>query len=408
MADYTPLITRAVAGQDEATRAGTYARAREALERQLRAFEPRLDEAQIRAEIEGLDKAIDAVEASLCLPIRVEEPAEAAPATPPAAQELPARDSAAAPDALMAAAQELPSAPPLDEASVLGNDDSTDDVAPPVLREPVVRPKMPLRHEDGKSRRSLIYAALCALVVMLGIGTMALFKLDNQDPLRQSPQPQTSAVEPSKTEGRLSDDSAARRSEAEEPVAAKKTAPPQPSAEEQPPTSTSTRAFMVLESPGNTPSQFEGAALWGVEADNANPGQKALRVLIAFPGAEMTVDMTLSRNSDKPVTASHLMVAIFETPKGTEPVRELSPLEWRERETIQGSILRGAVVPVRDNVFMLTLDKAAEAANLDLMLRQKWIVFEFLLANNGRRGAVLVEKGASGERAVAEAITAWE
>ena len=70
-------------------------------------------------------------------------------------------------------------------------------------------------------------------------------------------------------------------------------------------------------------------------------------------------------------------------------------------------MLRGSVVPVQDNIFMVTLDKAAEGANLDLILRQKWIVFEFRLAN-GRRGAALVEKGASGDRAVAEAITGWK
>jgi hypothetical protein len=44
--------------------------------------------------------------------------------------------------------------------------------------------------------------------------------------------------------------------------------------------------------------------------------------------------------------------------------------------------------------------------NLDLLRTQKWMVFEFRL-ENGRRGAVLVEKSQVGENALTEALRDW-
>lgn len=458
MADYTPLLMRAVAGQDEAARAGIYARAREALERQLRTFEPKLEETHILAELEGLEKAIATVEATTTgepaapepTPAPLEAvlatpPEEAAPARPeeipdpaPDAQAPPteaeptdagpAENTPAEPVAPVDALPPIPAeevgepavletestTPPLDETEVLRSDSTSDVSAPPLAEAvipPVARPRMPLRSEARKSRKPLVFAGIGGVLVMLGFGALALTKRGTQDPLKgpQAVQQQTASAEAGKTEGRLASEPAPRPP-AETP-AAPQPAPSAPTTGTAPPVetpqSTTTRAFLVMESPGNAPSQFEGAALWSFEVDPANKGQKALRTLIAFPGADMTVDLTVSRNTDKSIAASHLMMAIFEPAKGAEPVRELSPLEWRERESTQGTVLRGSVVPVQDNVFMVTLDSAAEGANLDLMLRQKWIVFEFRLAN-GRRGAVLVEKGAGGERAVAEAITTWK
>lgn len=473
MADYTPLLTRAVTGQDEAARAGIYARARDALERQLRGFEPKLEEAQIQAEIEGLEKAIATVEAVAretsakeakaeetpagrqvtAAPVTAEPAAatptpaavpeqEAAPAiaaeaapvpqsvperqdtpatepalpeeAPPVAQETPASQHSPGEAEVAASTQEASAATPLDEAVVLKRDSTSDFAAPPLVEPvipPVARPRMPLRNEARASRKPLIVGGIAALAIMLAVGGIALTRRGTPDPLRnpQTSQQQASAsaVEASKTEGRLASEPA-RPAEppAQQPPAQQPPKASTPTAPEAP-LSTSSRAFLVMETPGNAPSQFEGAAIWSFEPDPANKGQKALRTLIAFPGADMTVDMTMSRNTSPGIAASHLMMAIFETPKGAEPIREMSPLEWRERESTQGSVLRGSVVPVQDNIFMVTLDKAAEGANLDLILRQKWIVFEFRLAN-GRRGAALVEKGASGDRAVAEAITGWK
>src|SRR3954466_11001790 len=66
MADYYPLIARAVDGMDESTpqtRGAVYERARTALMQQLRSLEPPLSEEDIEREGLSLDDAIARVEA---------------------------------------------------------------------------------------------------------------------------------------------------------------------------------------------------------------------------------------------------------------------------------------------------------------------------------------------------------
>jgi len=88
MADYYPLISRAVSGLDQNTgenRRVLYERARTALVNQLRGVEPALDEGDITHERMALEEAIRKVEAEAA------EAAEAsAKAAPPLAEEMPA------------------------------------------------------------------------------------------------------------------------------------------------------------------------------------------------------------------------------------------------------------------------------------------------------------------------------
>src|SRR5579862_7164545 len=82
MADYHPLIARAVEGLGSSTgeaRRGLYERARAALVAQLRSIEPPLSEADITRERLALEDAIRKVEAEAARKAR----AEPRPATPP-------------------------------------------------------------------------------------------------------------------------------------------------------------------------------------------------------------------------------------------------------------------------------------------------------------------------------------
>ncbi|MGC1778379.1 MAG: hypothetical protein WBB34_10565, partial [Xanthobacteraceae bacterium] len=96
MADYHPLIARAVESLDNSTgeaRRGLYERARGALVTQLRSIEPALSEADITRERLALEDAIRKVEAESVRKARTERAVPtAAPAriaTPPAAPRRP-------------------------------------------------------------------------------------------------------------------------------------------------------------------------------------------------------------------------------------------------------------------------------------------------------------------------------
>ena len=170
------------------------------------------------------------------------------------------------------------------------------------------------------------------------------------------------------------------------------------------------RAFMVLEVSGNAPNQYEGQANWSFTAEKGSKSpEKAIRATVEFTAAGLNVDFSLSRNTDPALNASHTILIAFEPKADLPNVREMSAIEWRERENQTGVTFAGILVPVQDNFFMIGLDKTdfAQNRNLDLLRNQKWMVFEILLANN-RRGAMLIEKGSSGERAILDALAAWK
>src|SRR5674476_1371233 len=85
MADYHPLISRAVAGLDKNTgenRRALYERARAALVNQLRGVEPALDESDITRERLALEEAIRKVEAEAAKRWRADEDELPEPPTP--------------------------------------------------------------------------------------------------------------------------------------------------------------------------------------------------------------------------------------------------------------------------------------------------------------------------------------
>jgi hypothetical protein len=298
-------------------------------------------------------------------------------------------------------------------------------IAEPVSTvQPPSRPRIPTQEEQRAARsKSPALFAVIAAIAMLAMGFLALSRRDvpekaSMPPLVAAPKNVSSGT---KTEGRIANADAAARTPDEkisDPAQPERKEPTQrvtetPSENTQPPVVTPvpviSRAFMVLEAAGNAPSQFEGRANWNFAEDPALRGEKSLRATIEFSAiGGLSVDFSIARNADPKLNASHTMMVIFD-PKGGESISEMSAVEWRERESQPGAVLAGIVVPVQDNVFMFGLepDERTRTRNLDLLRTQKWMVFEIRLAS-GRRGAVLVEKGANGDKAVSDALAAWK
>ena len=442
-----------------------YAQQIDALERQLRGFEPALEEEAIRLELDALEATIARIEAERAAPEPEPEPAPPAPsitgpspykATRPTVDDLPPKaemtddpsytpPGAVKPDMAMVPAAPEPENPALQAApepevapaseDMLPEAPSRMDIAtgpvgdlaedPPAI-QPMLRPRMPSRREGDSagSKKPLALFAGVAIAAMMVMGLVAVTHKNKPDrpvgpPVIAAPD---STQDASKTEGRLaSSDAPAKPAETKEvaqvsPPPAKpdvsKTTPPvqetRPPAQPSATVPNTNRAFMVLEVAGASPNQFEGKTTWTYGPDPALKGQKSLRAAIDFPAGALSVDFSIAPNTDAGINASHTVMVIFDA-KSLDNVREMSAVEWRERESQMGTVLAGIVVPVQDNVFMIGLDKteAALKRNLDLLRNQKWMVFEFRLAN-GRRGAILVEKGASGEKAIGDALTDWK
>src|SRR6185436_2183200 len=91
MADYYPLIARAIAGLDPSapgeSRRALYERARAALIQQLRGVDPPLSESEITRERLALEEAIRKVEAEAARSSRADAPRPSAGAKPAPAEE---------------------------------------------------------------------------------------------------------------------------------------------------------------------------------------------------------------------------------------------------------------------------------------------------------------------------------
>lgn len=407
MADYYPLLSRAIvgmAGKPASDRAAIYTRAREALERQLRGFEPPLAEPDIRAELDGLEATIARIEAENASPATASSGVESLPGSGPVANTEPTAEPPAD-----AAPHVPPDTPPLDMPA----ESAAPDTHP--SSEPTLRPRMPQRREEDGRKKPLALFAGIAIAAILVMGLVALTRRDGPAP---SPQPPVIAApgggDASKIEGRLSGIDPSPKPETPRTPAPPATGENKATSETRPASSTPvpstiSRAFMVLEVQAGSPNQFEGRASWSFAPDPGLKGEKALRALIEFPTGNLDIDFSIARNQDAGLNASHTVMVIFEPRNGAENIREMSAVEWRERESQVGAVLAGIIVPVQDNVFMIGLDRtdAARDRNLDLLRTQKWMVFEVRLTS-GRRGAILIEKGIIGDKAINDALAVWK
>jgi hypothetical protein len=165
MADYHPLITRAVEGLGTSTadaRRSLYERARTALVAQLRGVNPPLSEAEITRERLALEDAIRKVEAESVRKARTEP-------RPPASAPRPANSGsrpAAAPPPVPSAWRDRPSGPsgnarPAPSPPPLRPDKPSSDTArndPPPLRKPVDPVSNEASRPEGSARSRLLGA----------------------------------------------------------------------------------------------------------------------------------------------------------------------------------------------------------------------------------------------------------
>jgi hypothetical protein len=160
--------------------------------------------------------------------------------------------------------------------------------------------------------------------------------------------------------------------------------------------------------------QFVGTVTWRAETSAAAPGQpadRAIRADITIPDRNMQIAMTIRRNADKDLPASHTVSIMFTLPQGFSNggISEIRGMLMKQAEDTRGTSLAGLAVKVTPNYFLIGLSSAAEAdiqRNLQLLKERSWFDIA-IVYTNGRRAILAVEKGAPGERAFNDAFAAW-
>ncbi|SDA30773.1 hypothetical protein SAMN02799622_04821 [Methylobacterium sp. UNC378MF] len=178
------------------------------------------------------------------------------------------------------------------------------------------------------------------------------------------------------------------------------------------------RAELVEESSGaqgGQPTVTPGRVTWRLETvngDQGQPVQNAIVATVAIPDAGLTLVMTIQRNLDTTLPASHTVSLVFSqtgTNGTARTVQDVGLLQAKDEQGARGSPVSGLPVRVRDNLFLIGLSSLQNDVerNTDLLLHRNW--FDIALRyTSGRRAVLTFEKGAVGAQVMQNAFDAWQ
>jgi hypothetical protein len=451
MADYYPLIARAVAGLDKNTgdaRRAIYDRARTALLNQLRGVEPALSETEITRERLALEEAIRKVEAESARRSRAERPDaktvqrdERPPAQPPRSETI---DTRASEPSEAARSETAPQPEPIrrtGRARWFGASDNEDkdlsDVAAAMSAEAAksareaptsqfggdfresarMRDLFELRSArsppprqadeelvDERAPRSFAGLAKLAavLVVIAALGGLLYWQWSNIAAVYEaafggrSVEQTREVAEPTrpKIADRVGQDPQRSGAPAIAPVAQ--------------------RVVLFEEDPGDPEGKrFVGSAIWRTETVSPGPGlapDLAVRADVEVPDRRITMTWSIRRNTDQTLPASHTIEITFNLPADFPGggIDRVPGILMKQGELTRGVPLAGLAVKVTSGFFLVGLSAIEHEMqhNVRLLKERTWLDVP-LVYNNGHRAILALEKGTPGERAFEEAFAAW-
>lgn len=462
MADYHPLIARAVQGLPDPApemRAAVYDRARTALFAQLRSLDPPLSEEEFEAERHALESAIAGVEAEYAgpapddeaspqgddavatdragypmhdqvvpdetLPDQAEhaQPAPGSlsgPVSAPASGDWASDQDAATQQAYPPyAAQEtplpqdapLPPRAPQQEAAEGSAAAQTTPVPPPPAAK--ARPRLDGRSQragSGGSLRAVIVAL--SLIVVIGAIAFAAYWLAREDetPVAGVTPPDIEAPAPIEQPPRIEDRLMPDETDPEE-IVPERVSPEPPAALPDDEVGVAQRAMLYEEDPANPtgePRAAAGSAVWRLDTDD--PDDPGIVAQVRVPDMSITMTMTIRRNLDPDLPASHTIELDFvNTGDEDRNVLDAGLPHLKEDEVVRGAPLAGLTVPISDNFFLIGLSnlRADQQRNRNLLINRNWIELPMRFAG-GQRAVIAFDKGMSGQQVIEQAFAAWE
>jgi hypothetical protein len=450
MADYYPLLSRAVSTLDPntaETRRGIYERARQAIVKQLRSYDPPLSEAEITRERLSLEEAVRKIESEMreagahapaASAPRIQAPQVHAPGREPAragAPRPPLRANAdAAAQGALAADAEMNGAP---EPEASSPEPVRPRINPPRVDagRRAVPPSGPVyAGEEGESLGATSRPRWPALVAILAVLALAggaawVYFARNElsatfgdtpiattssdqnvapkitDRVGQSTDAPAPGTAPVTDTALLPDTEQATETATSTPAVADTVAP-------DPASLVGQRAILYEETPDQKGGiAFQGSIVWQTEAAPNNPSETVLRGTITVPERNITASLLMQRNTDPTLPASHTIDIQFTLPPDfpNAGISSVPGILLKPSEEAGGSALSGLSVKVTTNFFLIGLSAAPRdvAENLKMIGERSWIDVP-LLYDNGRRAVMTLEKGVPGENAFREALAAWQ
>jgi hypothetical protein len=452
MADYYPLIARAVSGLDKNTgenRRALYERARSALVAQLRGVEPALDESDITRERLALEESIRKVEA------------EAAKRMRPDASEgddgrhslrdqglRDFRDTVAEVQGLGDAAADANRSARATYDAVPGDKPQFGDtgrVSEPYIETPAPESyepshESPAEHavaqdmphyderavprerawapppqppyggdDDGYARPARSYGRLIKLVLLLlvlgGLAGGAYWQRQAIVSMVANLRSPANAPKPTEAAQLAGRPKIADRIGGGDTAGNSATAPAAAVAQ---------KVVLYDEDPNDPQGKrYVGSAIWRTETVSPGPGlapELAVRADVEIPERHLRMTWSLRRNTDKALPASHTIEIMFtlgaDFPEGG--IGNVPGVLMKQNEQARGAPLAGLAVKVTNGYFLIGLSAVDVDVqhNIQLLKERDWFDIP-IVYTTGKRAILAIEKGSPGARAFEEAFRAW-
>ena len=171
------------------------------------------------------------------------------------------------------------------------------------------------------------------------------------------------------------------------------------------------RAVLYDEDPSNPAGrQFVGSVAWRAEPIKADgrPDELAAQADVDIPSRGLRMTMSLRRNLDPSLPASHVIDLNFQLRADTDEVANVPGILMKSNEQARGTPLAGLAVKITGGSFLVGLSNVAadRERNLKLLLERAWFDIPIVYANQ-RRAILAIEKGEPGERVFRTVFTVW-
>ncbi len=173
------------------------------------------------------------------------------------------------------------------------------------------------------------------------------------------------------------------------------------------------KMFLYEERIGQSaPTAIDGAVSWSLQREAGANGQQepVIQGRVTVPGRGLTALITVKRNTDSSLPASHLIEIVFAVPPDFEggAIDSLQRIAMKQTEQDRGNALIAVPAKITDDFHMIALNDFpdARATNLELLRSRNWIDVP-VAYRNGRRALFTLQKGPEGERVFNDAIREW-
>lgn len=162
------------------------------------------------------------------------------------------------------------------------------------------------------------------------------------------------------------------------------------------------------------PTAEEGRVVWSIVRESPGeslPPEPAIQANVELPEKGISAILTIKRNADPSLPASHLIEIIFTLAEQFDGggINSIQNFAMKQTEQDTGDSLIAVPAKITDSFFMIALNDYVEAVqlNLKLMRERNWIDLP-VAYGNGRRALLTLEKGSTGAEVFDQVIRAWE